>query len=135
MNKKTNAVLWTVQALLAALFLFAGIVKLVMPIEALTAQSTLPGWFLRFIGIAETLGGLGLILPGLTRIQTRLAPLAASGLTIIMIGATVLTLDTPAPATAAIPFAVGVLCAFVAYGRTRLVPHRETNRHAALQTV
>ncbi len=133
-TKKTRAFLWTIQGLLAALFLFAGVMKLVLPIEALTAQSPLPGWLLRFVGVAETLGGLGLILPGLTRIQTRLTPLAASGLVIIMIGATILTLGTPAPATAAIPFVVGVLCAFVAYGRTRVAPHREAARQSAGQT-
>jgi len=125
MNKKTNALLWTIQALLAALFLFAGIMKLVMPIEALTAQSPFSGTFIRFIGIAETLGGLGLILPGLTRIQPRLTPLAASGLVIIMIGATVTSVAQGPVALAAIPFIVGALCAFVAYGRTRLAPHRE----------
>jgi len=124
--KKTNVLLWTIQVLLAALFLFAGIMKLVMPIEALTAQSTLPGLFLRFIGVVEVLGGLGLIAPGLTRIQTRLTPLAAAGLVIIMIGAVVLTLQTPAPATAVVPFAVGICAAFVAWGRWRLVPHRAT---------
>lgn len=123
MNKKTNAALWTIQALLAALFLFAGIMKLVMPIEALTAQSPFAGWFLRFIGVAETLGGLGLILPGLSRIQPRLTPLAAAGLVIIMIGATAMT-SAQAISMAAIPFVTGLLCVFVAYGRTRLAPHR-----------
>jgi len=56
--KKTNVPLWTIQGLLAALFLFAGVMKLIMPIEALTAQSTLPGLFLRFIGVVGVLGGL-----------------------------------------------------------------------------
>jgi len=124
--KKTNALLWTIQVLLAALFLFAGVMKLIIPIEALTAQSTLPGLFLRFIGVVEVLGGLGLIAPGLTRIQTYLTPLAAAGLVIIMIGATVLTLQTSAPAMALMPFVVGILSAFVAWGRWRLVPYRAT---------
>jgi len=118
---KTVVLLWTIQVLLAALFLFAGITKLVMPIEAMTQQSTLPGWFFRFIGIAETLGALGLILPGLTRIATRLTPLAAFGLVIIMIGATALTASAGV-AAAVFPAVVGVLAAFVAYGRTRVAP-------------
>ena len=88
--------LWIVQGLLAVLFLFAGGMKLVMPIEEMTEQIALPGAFLRFIGVAEVLGGLGLILPGLLRIRPGLTPLAAAGLVIIMIGATVLTLASGA---------------------------------------
>src|ERR687892_155516 len=84
--------LWIVQGLLALLFLFAGGMKLVQPIEALTEQMPLPGLFVRFIGVAEVLGAIGLILPGLLRIREGLTPLAAVGLVIIMSGATVLTL-------------------------------------------
>jgi uncharacterized membrane protein YphA (DoxX/SURF4 family) len=116
-----NIALWIIQALLAALFIFAGGTKLIMPIEEMTKQMPipLPGWFLRFIGVAELLGGLGLIFPWLFRIQLRLTPLAAGGLVIIMIGATVLTLMTGEIAIALMPLAAGVLCAFVAYGRWR----------------
>src|SRR5688572_33444975 len=90
-SRKLTVTLWTVRALLAALFLFAGGMKLVVPIAALEAQSGMSGEFLRFIGLAEFLGAVGLVLPGLSRIQTRLTPLAAAGLVIIMIGATALT--------------------------------------------
>src|SRR5213075_3148806 len=86
-----NQVLWVIQGLLAALFLFAGVMKLVLPIEAMAGPMALPGAFLRFIGVAETLGAIGLILPGLTRIRPDLTPAAAAGLVIIMIGATVLS--------------------------------------------
>ena len=123
MNKKLNAALWTAQVLLAALFLFAGVMKLLMPIEALTAGSPFSGAFLRFIGVAEILGALGLILPGLTRIQPRLTPLAALGLLIIMIGATAFTAGQGVT-SAAIPFVAGALSAWVAWGRTRTAPHR-----------
>jgi hypothetical protein len=118
--------LWIVQGLLALLFLFAGGTKLVMPIEEMTRQMTvpLPGQFLRFIGVAEILGGLGLILPGLLRIRPGLTPLAATGLAIIMIGAVAVTLAGGDRATALIPLAVGLLAAVVAYGRWRLAPHR-----------
>jgi uncharacterized membrane protein YphA (DoxX/SURF4 family) len=94
-------------------------VKLIMPIEEMTQQMpiALPGWFLRFIGVAELLGGIGLVLPWLTRIQPKLTPLAAAGLVIIMIGAIVVTLMTGQIAMALFPLAVGILCAFVAYGR------------------
>ena len=116
--------LWTIQVLLALLFLFAGGMKLVMPIEEMTKQIALPGLFLRFIGVAELLGGLGLVLPGLLRIRPGLTPLAAAGLVIIMIGATALTLVIGPVAPALIPLVVGLLAVFVAYGRWRLAPHR-----------
>src|SRR5687768_718866 len=115
-------VLWIVQVLLALVFLFSGGVKLVTPLEELTAQTPLPGWFVRFIGVAEVLGAIGLILPGLLRVRPGLTPLAAAGLVIIMIGATVLTLAGVVPggggvAPALIPLVVGLLSAFVVYGR------------------
>lgn len=116
---KNNALLWTIQGLLAALFLFAGIMKLVTPIAALEQQSHMPGLFLRFIGLAETLGALGLILPGLTRIRPGLTPLAAAGLVIIMIGATVISV--PMGPAALIPFVTGVLAAVVTIGRWQVV--------------
>lgn len=118
--------LWIVQALLALLFLFAGGMKFVMSIQEMTSQMPvpLPGWFLRFIGAAEVLGALGLILPGLLRIRPGLTPLAAAGLAILMIGATVVTALGGQIVPALFPLAVGLLAAFVAYGRWRLIPQR-----------
>ncbi len=124
---------WIVQGLLAALFLFAGGTKLVLPLEKLAGPMPLPGLFLRLIGVAEVLGAIGLILPGLLRIRPGLTPLAAAGLVIIMIGATVLTLAGGEVAMALVPLVVGLLAAFVAYGRWRLAPHRETSRASALR--
>jgi hypothetical protein len=117
-------VLWIVQGLLAALFLWAGGIKLVLPLEKLTGPVPLPGLFLRFIGVAEVLGAAGLILPGLLRIRPGLTPLAAAGLVIIMIGATALTLVGGDVVLVLIPLVVGLLAAFVAYGRWRLAPIR-----------
>ena len=73
----------------------------------------------RFIGVAEVLGALGLILPGLLRIRTGLTPLAALCLTPIMIGATVISLSSGPAAPALIPATVGILAALVAFGRRR----------------
>ena len=117
-----NIVLWIIQVLLALLFLFAGGTKLVMSIEAMRAmgspnQILLPGLLIRFIGVCEVLGALGLILPGLLRIRRVLTPLAAAGLVIIMIGAAVLTFLGDGPAPAVFPMVVGLLAAFVAYCR------------------
>ena len=115
--RKMNYTLWTVQGLLALLFLFAGSMKLVLPIEEMTKQMPLPGLFLRFIGVAEVLGAIGLTLPGLLRIRPGLTPVAAAGLVMIMIGATVVTLLTGGVAPALMPLVVGVLLVFVAYKR------------------
>ena len=126
-------VLWIVQGLLALLFLFTGGIKLFLPLEVLTEGSPLPGWFVRFLGVAEVLGAIGLILPGLLRIRPGLTPLAAAGLVIIMIGATVLTLAGGEVAPALIPLVVGLFSAFVAYGRWRLAPHRGSSHPSGLQ--
>jgi len=120
--------LWIVQGLLAALFLFAGGMKFVLPIEEMTKQMPLPGLFLRFIGVCEGLGALGLILPGLLQIRPGLTPLAAGGLMIIMIGATVITLMVGDLTAAVMSAVVGVLAAFVAYGRWRLAPLRGSSQ-------
>src|SRR5436305_308592 len=112
-----TSALWIIQGLLALLFLFAGSMKLIVPIEMLTAQMPLPGLFLQFIGTAEVAGAIGLILPGLLRIRPILTPLAACGLLIIMIGATVVTLAGGGGVSALLPLVVGLLCTAVAYGR------------------
>jgi uncharacterized membrane protein YphA (DoxX/SURF4 family) len=118
-------ILWILQVLLALLFLFAGGSKLVMPIEAMQqGPVVLPGYFLRFIGVVEVLGGLGLILPSLLRIKPGLTPLAAAGLIIIMIGATIITWVGMGVAPALIPLIVGLIAVFIAYGRWRLAPIR-----------
>ena len=119
-----NVLLWIIQVLLALLFLFAGVTKLILPIEQMTKQIAMPGLFLRFLGVVEVFGGLGLILPGLFRIKTWLTPLAAVGLTIIVVGATVITLKIGGGATAMFPLVTALLSGFVAYGRWRLAPLR-----------
>src|SRR5512146_304707 len=79
-TRRANATLWIVQSLLAALFLYAGGFKLVTPLAALAKMSPFPAPFLRFVGICEVAGALGLILPGLLGIKRALTPLAATGL-------------------------------------------------------
>jgi uncharacterized membrane protein YphA (DoxX/SURF4 family) len=127
--------LWIAQGLLALVFLFAGGMKLVTPIDEMTAQMplALPGLFVQFIGVAEVLGALGLLLPGIARIRPGLTPLAAAGLVLIMLGAVGYTLAAGDVAPALIPFVVGAVAAFVAYGRWRLAPRRAAARRPALQ--
>jgi uncharacterized membrane protein YphA (DoxX/SURF4 family) len=114
-----NTLLWTIQGLLAALFAFAGGMKLMLPVAELTQQTQLSGAFVRFIGVAETLGAIGLILPGLLQIRPRLTAFAAAGLVAIMIGATVLTLAGEDLRMASVPLITGLLSVFVVYGRSR----------------
>jgi len=129
-----NVLLWIIQILLAALFLFAGVLKLVLPLDKLTGPVAVPGLFLRFIGLCETLGGLGLILPGLLRIRTGLTPLAAAGLVIIMVGATVLNLRTGDLVTTTLTIVVGLLAALVAYARWKVAPLRGSSTDSALRS-
>jgi hypothetical protein len=116
-TRAAAARLWTVQGLLAAMFLFAGGMKWAMPIAMLEAQSHLPGAFVRFIGVCELLGALALILPGLFRVRTDLTFLAAIGLVLIMSGATTITIGQGQILPAAVPLVLGLLAAFVARGR------------------
>jgi uncharacterized membrane protein YphA (DoxX/SURF4 family) len=127
-----NVALWIVQVLLAAEFIFSGVMKFVTPIEEMTKQMAMPGWFLYFIGAAEVLGGLGLILPGLFGVRPGLTPIAATGLVVIMVGACVVTLMIGGGIMVLIPFVTGLLAAFVAYGRWRIHPltrRRDTKRN------
>lgn len=122
-----NILLWVIQVLLALLFLFAGVTKLVLPIDVLMDmgspnQVRFPGLFIRFIGVCEVLGAAGLILPGVFRRRQELTPLAAAGLVIIMIGAVVVTVIADGVAAGIGPLVVALLCAFVAYGRSKLRP-------------
>ena len=116
---KRNTALWIVQGVLAVMYLLAGVPKLVMSPEQMAAPGPiqLPVAFIRFIGVCEILGAIGMVVPGLTGIKPGLTPLGAAGLVIIMIGATVINLvDGPAPA-AILTVALGAMCAFVVYGR------------------
>jgi uncharacterized membrane protein len=116
-------VLWIVQVLLSLTFLFAGSTKFIMTVEQMNsmAKIPLPGWFIHFIGICEILGAIGLILPWLLGIKPRLTPLAACGLVIIMIGAVTLTVAGGDILPALFPLIVGLLAAFVAWGRFRML--------------
>lgn len=124
-----NILLWILQILLTLTFLFAGGTKLVIPADVLMKmgspnQVVLPGLFLKFIGLCEVVGALGLILPGVFHRKQYLTPLAAAGLAIIMIGAVIVTIMGDGIALAISPLIVGLLCLFVAYGRSKVRPLR-----------
>ncbi len=115
----SSILLWTVQGALGLMFVLVGGMKLILPIQLLLAQMPLPlpELFVRFIGLAEVAGGLGLILPSATRIRPMLTPLAALGLVLDMIGATAYNLISGQTGFAAVTVVLGLICVAVAYGR------------------
>jgi uncharacterized membrane protein YphA (DoxX/SURF4 family) len=124
-----NIVLWLVQVLLACVFGTAGFMKATQPVDVLVANGIawapdVPFALLRFIGIAEFLGAVGLILPALTNIRPVLTPLAALGLLTIMILAMGFHLSRGEAAGLPFNIILGGLAAFVAWGRTSKVPIR-----------
>lgn len=114
--------LWIVQVLLALAFFMAGAMKLSQPIDALLANGMTfvaysPAWLVRFIGLAELLGAIGLLAPSVLKILPPLSALAAAGLALIMALAFGVHL-THGEAPAVVPnLVLGGLAAFVAWGR------------------
>ena len=132
-TRALNIALWTIQVLLALFFAGAsGAPKFFLPDELLAMPIVLPRAFLVFIGTAEVLGALGLILPGITRVRPGLTPLAAAGLMLVTIFAAVYQVLGNQPANAVFALVIGAVAAFVAYGRWRLAPLAgSTKRHEA----
>ena len=93
----------------------------------------MPYWFLLFIGVVEVCGALGLILPGLTHIRPGLTPLAALGLMLVALGGMGYQIASGEPGNAVFALVIAAICAFVAYGRWKLVPHRARQQEPALQ--
>ena len=130
---KKNTAMWIVQGVLAVAFLLAGVPKLVMSAAQMAAPGPiqLPVVFIRFIGVCEILGAIGMILPGITGIKPGLTPLAAAGLVIIMIGATVVNLVDGPRIAAPFTIVLGVLAAIVIYGRWFTTPAAPSTRSGA----
>ena len=120
-----NILLWVLQVILGVYFIYTGILHFTLP-PGLPAQIAwmyeLPRGLHIFSGIAEILAGLGLILPGLTKIQTRLTSLAALGLVFMMIGAAVWHFSRNEVPNIVMVLVLAALCGFVAYGRWKMNP-------------
>ena len=118
-----NIVLWILQILLGLYFLAVGVMHFIVPPGLPATMSwmyDLPSWLHWISGTAEILGGLGLILPGLFKIQTRLTPLAALGLALVMVGATIYHLTRGEVQNIALNLILVALLVFIYYGRTHL---------------
>lgn len=125
-----NGLLWIGQVLLGLFFVAgSGAPKLLLPAESLPMPIPLPQVFLYFVGTCEVLGGLGLILPGLTRIQPRLTVLAAVCLTALTICACVYQVLGNQPVNGVMALVFGAIAATIAYGRVRIpLPSRDSAR-------
>jgi uncharacterized membrane protein YphA (DoxX/SURF4 family) len=130
-----NILLWVLQVLLALAFFAHGWLFL-MPSPEVAAQmnASLPRWFQLFLGVAEVLAAVGLILPGVTRTLPWLVSWAAAGVVVVMISATVWHLLRDEFASAAITAVLLAMAAFTAYGRWRIAPIRTSASPGELRT-
>ena len=118
-----NIVLWVLQVVLGVYFIFVGVNHFILPPglpEAMSWMYELSPTLHYLSGTAEILGGLGLILPGIFKIQTRLTPLAAAGLVLVMIGAMGWHLQRGEMISIFPNLILAALAGFIAYGRWRL---------------
>jgi DoxX-like protein len=130
-----NVALWVLQVLLALFFALASSApKLFLPPEMLPPMPIpVPRAFIIFVGLAEMAGAFGLILPAVTRIRPGLVPLAAAGLVLVCTGGMVYQIASGETGNAIFAAALGLVCAFVGYGRWLLVPHRGRTQPQVLQ--
>ena len=120
-----NVTLWILQGVLAVIFAIAGVTHFLPPEglpESMRGVAEMPAGVPYFIGTVEILAVLGLILPGLTGIQTRLTPLASAGLILVMVGAIVWHAQREEFPNIVLNVILALIAAFVAYGRWRLRP-------------
>ena len=120
-----HVTLWILQVVLAVVFAIAGVTHFLPPEglpESMRGMAEMPAGVPYFIGTVEILAVLGLILPGLTGIQTRLTPLAGAGLILVMVGAIVWHAQREEFPNIVLNVILAVIAAFVAYGRWRLRP-------------
>jgi uncharacterized membrane protein len=120
-----HGVLWGLQILLGVYFVLVGVLHFIVPPGLPGPMSwmyDLPPFLHYLSGTAEILGGLGLILPAVTRIQTRLVPLAAGGLVLVMVGAAIFHITRAEFANIVQNAILALIAAFIAFGRWRLRP-------------
>jgi uncharacterized membrane protein YphA (DoxX/SURF4 family) len=117
--------LWVLQVLLALAFLAHGLMFLFPPASVVAQMNAaLPRWFQLFLGVAEVLAGIGLTLPGVTRIMPGLVPAAAIGVMIVTASATVFHFTRGEISSAVTTFVLLIMASFVAWMRLRVAPIR-----------
>ena len=125
-SKALHITLWIAQVILAAMFLMSGFMKLSQPIDQLSKMlpwaAQVPEALVRFIGVAEVLGAVGLILPSLLRIQPKLTPIAAVGLALVMLFAVIFHISRGETPMIGMNFVLIAIAAFIAWGRFKKAP-------------
>jgi hypothetical protein len=125
-GKTIRIILWTLQVFLSLMFGFAGAFKLTTPLGELAARmpwvAAVPDLLVRFIGVAELTGALGLVLPSITRIKPKLTVLAACGLATVMLLATAFHVSRGERKTIVGNLLLASLLLFIAWGRHRRAP-------------
>ncbi|GEM48678.1 DoxX family protein [Deinococcus cellulosilyticus] len=125
-SKALHITLWVLQILLAAMFVMTGLMKLAMPVSQLAGQlpwvTSVPEFLVRFIGLAELAGGLGLILPAASRIQPRLTGFAALGLVLVMVLASGFHLTRGEGMMVPMNLIIAAIAAVIAWGRLVKAP-------------
>jgi uncharacterized membrane protein YphA (DoxX/SURF4 family) len=117
--------LWILQILLGVYFVVTGVVHFIVPPglpQPMSWMYELPTTLHWVAGVAEILGGAGLVLPGLTRIRPELTPLAALGLAVVMGGAALWHIPRAEAPNIVMNAVLGLLALFIAYGRWRVRP-------------
>jgi uncharacterized membrane protein YphA (DoxX/SURF4 family) len=125
-NKKLNITLWVLQVVLAAMYLMAGYQKtfgdLDVVVKSIFWIAYTPAPLVRFIGVSELLGAIGLILPAALKIRPQLTTLAAAGLSTIMLLANLMHIYRGEYFVLPMTLLLFAMAAFVAYGRWKLAP-------------
>jgi uncharacterized membrane protein YphA (DoxX/SURF4 family) len=126
MKKTTHMVLWIAQILLSVCLIWAGIVKLFQPADQLEMMWPWTGEikpaFVKLTGVVDLLGALGLLLPALFKFKPVLTPIAAFGIVLLMVAACVFHVFRGEASQIGFNIVFGIIAAFVAYGRSKLVP-------------
>lgn len=124
--KVLHIVLWIAQIILGAIFLLAGFMKTSSTINELSASlpwaAEVPEGVVRFIGIAELLGGIGLLLPSILRIKPVLTTWAAIGLVLVMLCAIVFHISRGEMNVIGINISLMLIALLIAWGRYKKAP-------------
>ncbi len=122
-NKAINIGLWVAQVILFGMFAMAGFMKISQPISELSQMlpwaAEVPALLVRFIGLSEILGASGLLLPSILRIKPNLTPLAAKGLTVVMVFALIFHISRGEFEVIGMNVILGLIAVFIAWGRTK----------------
>ena len=125
-NKALNIALWVAQAIFGLMIIMAGAAKAMQSIEALAESmpwvTTVSAGLVKFIGISELLGGIGLLLPSILRIKPELTVWAAYGLALVMVLAGGFHASRGEYSAIGVNVFMMAIAIFIAWGRSKKAP-------------